>query len=87
MSTFEEIRPEFESSSKVKVANIGDLEGFYPLRHSGGVRVVLGLRMWELGLGFEGLGLMVSFRVYWVRGWWLGFGSQGESFRVSCVSG
>ena len=35
MSTLEEIRPEFEISSKVKVANIGDLEGFYPLHHSG----------------------------------------------------
>jgi hypothetical protein len=35
MSTFEEIRPEFEISSKVKVADIGDLRGVYPLHHSG----------------------------------------------------
>ena len=35
MSTFEEIRSEFEISAKVKVANIGDLEGYYPLHHSG----------------------------------------------------
>jgi hypothetical protein len=37
MSSFEEICLEFEVLSKSKVTNIGDLDGLYPLHHSGEV--------------------------------------------------
>jgi len=35
MLTFEEIRPEFEISSKVEHVRSDVLEGIYPLQHSG----------------------------------------------------
>ena len=35
MSTFEEIRPEFEISAEVDIVSWDDLEGVYPLQGSG----------------------------------------------------
>ena len=49
--SFEEIRPEFEISSKVKSVDIHTFEGFPPLHHSG--VVVPGFGIQDSGFGFR----------------------------------